>query len=152
MIGIFVVNLTDKPRHCQCYQLSWRRRRCVCVCVVGTGAVSHDESSVGLEPWFISTLVILTSAVFIFALILFTVCFCRRRDLHHSKSTYRSAGTLTYTDLLTYIVSCTGCQEVSFWGLYAQGVLDEALVGGLRLQKLKQFAEIVYRFWLQKQS
>ena len=81
----------------------------------GVTARSDDKdgrvisSSVSVEPWFIATLVVLTSAALIFAVVIFTVCYCRRRDLQQrTKSTYRSAG-LIHT---TYVSSVYACQEV----------------------------------------
>jgi len=53
----------------------------------------------GVEPWFIATVVVLTSAAIVFGLVMFIVCFCRRRtaDLHPTKPTCRgSPGDLTH--------------------------------------------------------
>ena len=86
--------------------------RAVTELAVGAGGVG--SSSVGVEPWFIATLVVLTTAAIIFVVVVFTICFCRRRDLamRPGKSTYRGPGSNSiYTH--SYHTS-TSCFDVSF--------------------------------------
>jgi len=55
---------------------------------------SSSSSTVGVEPWFTVTLVVLSTAAVVFAVVVFTVCFCRRRDLRHDKPAYSSRPSL----------------------------------------------------------